>query len=85
MKAMIENEELLIKESDEKKILSSLNRIKKALDEITALGYEVYMAEHGSFNVMNVEGAGGYKHQLDFDYDMVVASITVSGIDGGAW
>jgi len=85
MKATIENEELLIKQSDEKKLLSSLNRIKKAVDDINKLGYEVFMAEHGSFNVMNVKGSGGYKNNLDYDTSMVVANIRVDGIDGGAW
>lgn len=86
MKAYIENYNLLIREEDEKKIKSALNRIKKAIDEINDMGYQMYMAEHGSFNVMNVEGAGGYaKNSLDFTHDMVVANVTVSGIDGGAW
>ena len=86
MKAYIENYDLLIREEDEKKIKSALNRIKKAIEEINDMGYQMYMAEHGSFNVMNVEGAGGYgKNSLDFTHDMVVANVTVSGIDGGAW
>lgn len=87
MKAVIENYDLLEEEGHEKKILSALNRIKKAVDDINKLSnnYSVYMAEHGSFNVMNVEKSGGYKNHLDYDCDMVVANVTVSGIDGGAW
>lgn len=85
MKAYIENEDLLIRDTDEKKILSALNRAKKAIEEISDLGYEIYLAEHGSLNVMNVKDSGGYKHQLDYDSDMVVANVSISGIDAGAW
>ena len=87
MKAMIENYDLLEEEDHEKKILSALNRIKKAVDEINALSsnYSVYMAEHGSFNVMNVEKAGGYKNNLNYTTDMVVANVSIDGIDAGAW
>lgn len=85
MKAYLDNQDLLINKSDEKILLQSLNKIKNAIDKINSLGYEMYMAEHGSFNVMNIEGAGGYKHHLDFTSDMVVASVSVEGIDGGAW
>lgn len=87
MKAIIENYDLLEDEDHEKKILSALNRIKKAIDDINNLSsnYSVYMAEHGSFNVMNVEKSGGYKRYLDYDTDMVVANVNVDGIGGGAW
>lgn len=83
-KAYIEDEDLLIEESHEKKLLSALNRISKAMNEIESLGYEMYVSAD-SFNVMNVDGAGGYKNQLDYTADMVVASFHHSGIDMGDW
>lgn len=87
MKAIIENYDLLERYAHEKKLLSALNRVKKAIDEINALSdnYSVYMAEHGSLNVMNVTRAGGYKKALDYTTDMVVANVSIEGIDAGAW
>lgn len=84
-KAYLEREELLNDPSHEKKILSTLNRAKKALDEIIGLGYTIYVSEHGHFNVMNVEKVP-YLVNMDYYYEQIVGSMCVQrGLDAGAW
>ena len=75
MSAYINNEEKLILKSDEKPLLSALNRAKKALNEISNMGYTIYITPDG-INAM-VE-----KTQI---FEEVVATISVSGIDCGDW
>lgn len=84
-KAYIEREELLNDPTHEKKILSALNKAKKALDEIIGLGYSVYVSEHRHFNVMN-ENKVPHLVNMDLHHEQVVGSMCVQrGLDGGAW
>lgn len=84
-RAYIRNEDLLINESDEKKVLSALNRIYKASKEIAEMGYSLYLNGHGSLSVMNVEGAGGYIRNMDYEHHMVVADGCMENTTGGDW
>ena len=75
MASTIDNENKLINGSDKKVILSALNRINKAFNEINKLGYSIYVTSD-SVNVM-VD-----KTQNSSD---VIAAVSVYGIDCGAW
>lgn len=81
-KSRVDNEEMLLNAEDKKKLLSALNRISKAMNEIESLGYIMYVSVD-SFNVMNV--TKGYNRNLDLEDDMVVASFNHSSTDMGDW
>ena len=67
-----------------KKIKSALNRIEKALKEITDLDYTIYVSAHGSINVMNTDDVP-FKHDLDYHSEQVVAHGSAEKIDCGDW
>jgi len=76
-----ENKDKLIDISHEKIINSALNKIKKSCNEITNMGYIIYVAEHGSFNVINNLS----NKSSDLNQSDVVANIQLDKIDSGAW
>lgn len=83
MKSIIDNYDILIEDSHEKKLLSALNRIQKAHDEIIDMGYTAYVEAEGNYNVMNGEThAGVFLHAENRN---VVASVSLKCIDMGAW
>ena len=85
--SMIENEEILKSPEHGKKIKSALNRIEKALKEITDLDYTIYVSAHGSINVMNTDDVP-FKHDLDYciagakDVASVLGSLDMDGTLG---
>lgn len=79
--AAIQNEDLLKKSEDEKKILSALKRTEKALKEITDLGYMLYLSAHGSLNVMNTDV--DFLNNLDYHDGQIVAYGSIENIDAG--
>lgn len=82
--AYIENDDILKKESDEKKILSALKRIEKATKDITKLGYELYLSAHGNLNVMNTDDVP-HVYNMDYSQDQIVAYGIIDNIDAGDW
>lgn len=81
-KAYIDNEDLLKDESHDKKIRLALNRLQKAAQEITDLGYTIYIAGHGNVNIMNQDE---YSNNMDYSQDCIVATITLDKTDVGDW
>lgn len=82
MAVYIENEEMLIDETHDKKIRLALGRIQRAAKEITELGYTLYVSAHGRMNVMNQES---YSNNLDYSRECVVSSVSIDKMDAGDW
>jgi hypothetical protein len=71
-----------IDESTEKRIKSNLRKINNALTDLVDMGYNIYLSPN-SLNVCDGDThVGGGNHR---DYSVVVANLTVMGVDAGDW
>ncbi len=82
--AVIENEDILKNPEHEKKILSAVRRIEKASEEISKMGYTIYVSAHGSLNIMNTDDVP-YENDMDFHSGQVVAHGNMKSTDCGDW
>jgi hypothetical protein len=71
-----------IDKESEKRIKSNLRKINNALIDLVDMGYYMYLSPN-SLNVCDGDThVGGGEHR---DYSVVVANLTVFGIDAGDW
>ncbi|WP_407498832.1 hypothetical protein [Elizabethkingia anophelis] len=82
--ACIDNYEILKGSEHEKKLLSAIKRIEKATNEISQMGYRIYISAHGNLNVMNVDDVP-YEYGPDFHQKQIVASGNMESTDCGDW
>ena len=69
-----------LSDTDEKRIKKNLRKIGNALHDLKEMGYSQYLSPN-SLNVCD-----GDTHPNDHaDHSVVVASVTVYGIDAGDW
>lgn len=71
-----------VSEEDEKRIRKNLLKIRKGLDDLESMGYNMYLSPN------NLSVCDGDTHKginAVQDQSVVVANIFVTGIDGGDW
>ena len=71
-----------IDETKEKRIRTNLKKINNGMLDLTAMGYTLYLSP-GSLNVCDGETHTG--NDAHPDRDVIVASISLTGIDAGDW
>ena len=82
MKKHIISIEKDIPQEIEKRIKSNLRKINNSLIDLVDMGYDIYLAPN-MLNVCDEETHTG--RYLDRNYNCVVASCFVRGIDAGDW
>ena len=69
-----------LSEEQEKRIKSNLRKIGNALQDLTEMGFEMYLSPN-SFNVCD----GDTHPNGNADHSVVVANLSVFNIDAGDW
>lgn len=69
-------------EEQEKKLDSIARRMKKASNEVIAMGFNIYLSAHGNVNIMNGDS---HDHNQQPIHENVVYDFTVNGWDAGDW